>query len=172
MRTTNRRVHLPVTWALCRIDQVSVSSTLVTPYTSFSLLTSPSNPCFGHISANFRLSSFFFTSDPNRHFGATSAALSTETEPQDVTVFQVTSLAHRSMYLLALRNGVPLSSPSVSEKFEEGCAFHQVRRNFGSFFKEQHQPRHSRGIASTSTSSASRRYSREETASTLYARSR
>ena len=41
------------------------------------------------------------------------------------------------MYLLAPRNGVPLSSPSVSEKFEEGFAFHQVRRNFGIFSKEQ-----------------------------------
>ena len=85
MITTNRRVHLLVTWALCRIDQVSVSFTMVTPYTSFPLLTSPSNPCFGHISATFKLSSFF-TSDPNRHYGATSAPLSTETEPQDVTV--------------------------------------------------------------------------------------
>ena len=70
--------------------------------------------------------------------------------------FQVMSLAIGCMYLLAPRNGVPLKSPSVSEKFEEGSAFHQVRRNCRNFFKEQGQPRHTRNIASTSTSSTSR----------------
>ena len=41
--TTARRVQLPVTWALCRIDQVSTSPALITPYTfSLHLLPTPS----------------------------------------------------------------------------------------------------------------------------------
>ena len=38
------RVHLPVTWALCRIDQVTVCPGLITPYISLFLLFASSLP--------------------------------------------------------------------------------------------------------------------------------
>ena len=49
---------------------------------------SPSFPCIGHTIATFKCS-FFFTSDLNRCFGATSAPLSTETQPRDGSVFHL-----------------------------------------------------------------------------------
>ena len=88
-RTTTRRMHPPVAWALCRIDQVAVSPTWTTRYILFHLPYPASSPLlsFDHKSANFKLSSFFVTSDDNRHFGATSATPSTYTEARDVSVF-------------------------------------------------------------------------------------
>ena len=94
---TTRRVHLPVTWALCRIDQVTVSPISTTPYT-FSCSPSYLLPSFASMfwphKRHFQ-TLFFFTSDPSRHLGATSATLSAKTEPQAVSVFHPPSISDR-----------------------------------------------------------------------------
>ena len=72
-------------------------------------------------------------SSPQAHFEATSAAHFIESGPRRTTFLKSTIHA---LYLLAPRNGAPLSSPSVSEKVDEWTAFPLVRKMFGRFFQE------------------------------------
>ena len=102
-RTGCRRVPLPVAWTYSQ-DHVKASPTSITrslpflllaPFLSLSFsfpfvhflyysfyLFSSFFSCFGQISATFKLCFFFFISDQNRPFGATSAAFITEPKPR------------------------------------------------------------------------------------------
>ena len=85
--TTTRRVHLPVAWAVCRVDQVTVSSTLITPYILLRLFLSFLFLLLWWFSVfdSIIVKSCVFlliTSGLYRHLNATSAALTAESEPQ------------------------------------------------------------------------------------------
>ena len=81
--TTTRKVHLPVAWAVCRVDQVTVSSTSITPYISLRLFLSFLVlllwwfSVFDSIIVKSRVF-LRITSGLYRHLYATSAALTTE----------------------------------------------------------------------------------------------
>ena len=101
VRTTPPRVYLSMTWALCRIDQVLASPTLVPPLTFASIFTPPHvsvsrSPHYIFYFFGFHLLArhirpfayycvlfvFPVTCCLHRHIDATFAALVTESEPR------------------------------------------------------------------------------------------
>ena len=82
---TTRRVHVPVSWALSRMDQVMTNPTsfavFIPLFVSSISVLSPLVLTFWPQALLFELSYIFFsvTSDLHRHFGTTSAVLITKT---------------------------------------------------------------------------------------------